>query len=141
MDFPMSLRACRRPGWVYIMTHPAWSRIGKNGMLKIGKTTRDPPHQAFTGRWISTESGADERCSPSMSKRLEVPSWMPSGSDLSLRRPQPGAGCVGRAAGRKVFCSCCLWRALPWPGWYPDDRRGTLGMRRERCSYHRRGNR
>jgi hypothetical protein len=28
------------------MTHPAWSRIGRNGMIKIGKTTRDPRHRA-----------------------------------------------------------------------------------------------
>jgi hypothetical protein len=32
-----------QPGWVYVMTHPAWS---KNGMVKIGKTTRNPEGRA-----------------------------------------------------------------------------------------------
>jgi hypothetical protein len=27
------------PGWVYVMTHPTWDKIG---MVKIGKTGRDP---------------------------------------------------------------------------------------------------
>ena len=31
------------PGWVYVMTHPAWDKIG---MVKIGKTGRDPRKRA-----------------------------------------------------------------------------------------------
>jgi T5orf172 domain len=31
------------PGWVYVLTHPAWDRIG---MVKIGKTGRDPRRRA-----------------------------------------------------------------------------------------------
>jgi T5orf172 domain len=30
-------------GWVYVLTHPAWDRIG---MVKIGKTGRDPRRRA-----------------------------------------------------------------------------------------------
>jgi hypothetical protein len=31
------------PGWVYVMVHPAWNKIG---MVKIGKTGRDPRTRA-----------------------------------------------------------------------------------------------
>jgi hypothetical protein len=31
------------PGWVYVMVHPAWDKIG---MVKIGKTGRDPRTRA-----------------------------------------------------------------------------------------------
>jgi hypothetical protein len=41
------------------MTHPAWSRIGKNGMIKIGKTTRDPRHRASE---IASSSGLLSPC-------------------------------------------------------------------------------
>jgi hypothetical protein len=59
VDFPVSVRRCPRPGWVYIMTHPAWSRIGRNGMVKIGKTTRDPHHRASE---IASSSGLLSPC-------------------------------------------------------------------------------
>jgi hypothetical protein len=31
------------PGWVYVLTHPAWDKIG---MVKIGRTGRDPRTRA-----------------------------------------------------------------------------------------------
>ena len=31
------------PGWVYVLTHPAWDKLG---MVKIGKTGRDPRTRA-----------------------------------------------------------------------------------------------
>ena len=31
------------PGWVYVLTHPAWDKLG---MVKIGKTGRDPGTRA-----------------------------------------------------------------------------------------------
>lgn len=31
------------PGWIYVLTHPAWNKIG---MVKIGRTGRDPRTRA-----------------------------------------------------------------------------------------------
>jgi hypothetical protein len=44
------------PGWVYVMTHPAWDKIG---MVKIGKTGRDPRTRAGE---ITTVSGLLAPC-------------------------------------------------------------------------------
>ena len=31
------------PGWVYVLTHPAWDKLG---MVKVGRTGRDPRTRA-----------------------------------------------------------------------------------------------
>ena len=39
------------PGWVYVLTHPAWDKLG---MVKVGRTGRDPRTRA---REITSVSG------------------------------------------------------------------------------------
>lgn len=38
----MTERACPREGFVYVLTHPAWAKLGPAGAVKIGRTGRDP---------------------------------------------------------------------------------------------------
>jgi hypothetical protein len=45
------------PGWVYVLTHPAWDTLG---MVKIGKTGRDPRTRAAE---ITSVSGLLAPCS------------------------------------------------------------------------------
>jgi hypothetical protein len=47
-----------RPGWVYILSHSVWSRIGGTGAVKIGKTSIDP---AKRGLQIASASGLLQR--------------------------------------------------------------------------------
>jgi T5orf172 domain-containing protein len=42
------------PGWCYILSHPAWAKLGGTGAVKIGKTTKDPTKRALQ---ISSASG------------------------------------------------------------------------------------
>jgi hypothetical protein len=46
-----------RPGWVYVLTHPAWEG---RGLVKIGKTTQDPARRAAQ---ITSVSGLLAPCS------------------------------------------------------------------------------
>ena len=41
-------------GWVYVLSHPVWSRINGTGAVKIGKTRRDPTKR---GAQIGSSSG------------------------------------------------------------------------------------
>jgi hypothetical protein len=41
-------------GWVYVMRHPLWDRIGETGAVKIGHTRTDP---AKRGLQIASASG------------------------------------------------------------------------------------
>ncbi len=45
------------PGWVYVLTHPAWESLG---MVKIGRTGRDPRTRAAE---ITAVSGLLAPCS------------------------------------------------------------------------------
>lgn len=53
----MSAGGADVPGWVYVLTHPAWDKIG---MVKIGKTSRDPRTRSSE---IASVSGLLAPCS------------------------------------------------------------------------------
>lgn len=42
------------PGYVYVLSHPLWSRIGQTGAVKIGKTRHDPNKRSLQ---IASASG------------------------------------------------------------------------------------
>lgn len=54
----MAGRARPREGFVYVLTHPAWAKLGPAGAVKIGRTGRDPT------RRLAEITGSSGLCVP-----------------------------------------------------------------------------